>query len=297
MIALAITAAFVGAVPGEGASGFALAYAANSAILAIMWFRTGFHDRAHRSGAYPFSLLFLVGGVFFAVSAFTSVPTTYWLWGIGIALQWAAAVPALRTMRAQLGNRLATPSLVERFGLLVILVLGEVVAGAINGMADHRPISGVTVLAGSLGVLIAASLWWLYFELVSARMHRGERGLGWLYGHLPLIVGIIGAGGAVRAVIAESGEPLADATRWLLVGSVSLTLAGIVLLTRTLALDADQLGTSRTLRRTLLPAAGVIAALGFTRWGSVGILVSITAVSTGLVTLSIRGWLERVLLQ
>src|SRR3546814_4346518 len=48
MLAVSVMAVFIGDIPGEGSTGFALAYAANTFVLVILWFRTGLHDPHHR---------------------------------------------------------------------------------------------------------------------------------------------------------------------------------------------------------------------------------------------------------
>ena len=48
LAAVAVMAVYVGDVPGEGSTGFALGYAANNTILVVLWARTGLHDPAHR---------------------------------------------------------------------------------------------------------------------------------------------------------------------------------------------------------------------------------------------------------
>ena len=59
-------AVFIGNVPGDGTEGFALAYAANTLILVVLWFRTGVHDPSHRPGSVPYSTGYLVSTVLFA---------------------------------------------------------------------------------------------------------------------------------------------------------------------------------------------------------------------------------------
>ncbi|MGB8381009.1 MAG: low temperature requirement protein A [Dermatophilaceae bacterium] len=83
------------------------------------------------------------------------------------------------------------------------LVLGEVVVGVVNGIADdgRRPIAVVT---GILGLGIGFAYWWSYFDLVAARRVRSERGAlsRWLVGHLPVTM-TIAATGAVMVSMVE----------------------------------------------------------------------------------------------
>lgn len=68
MLAVAVMAVHVGDVPGAGSVGFALAYATNSLLLAILWFRTGFHDPVHRSASNPYSTAYMLSAAVFVLS-------------------------------------------------------------------------------------------------------------------------------------------------------------------------------------------------------------------------------------
>ncbi|MEP7331909.1 MAG: low temperature requirement protein A [Terracoccus sp.] len=69
----------------------------------------------------------------------------------------------------------ASESLVERFDLFTIIVLGEVVAGVVGGIADagRGPLAVVT---GILGLGIGFAYWWSYFDFVGARRVAPRRG-------------------------------------------------------------------------------------------------------------------------
>ena len=87
MLAVAIMAVFVADVPGDGAAGFALGYAANTLVLVVLWFRTGVHDPQHRAASVPYSAGYLVAAVLFAASAAVDAPLIYWLWGLAMFVE------------------------------------------------------------------------------------------------------------------------------------------------------------------------------------------------------------------
>ena len=76
-----------------------------------------------------------------------------------------AVGPVLATLRHD-RLPLHIEHLPERFGLLVILVLGEAVGGAARGTHDASW-AGPSVAVGVLGLLLAASLWWAYFDVAA----------------------------------------------------------------------------------------------------------------------------------
>ena len=71
--------------------------------------------------------------------------------------------PALATLRS---NKLPlhVEHLPERFGLFVILVLGEALGGVVRGVHDAHW-AGPAVLAGLVGFVAVAALWWVYFDV------------------------------------------------------------------------------------------------------------------------------------
>jgi len=93
-------------------------------------------------------------------------------------------------------------------------------------------------------------------------MHLHGKGLWWMYIHVPLIVGIAGAGAAVLAAVERVGEPASSEVRWLMVGTVALVLACLAGLTH--SVDAlpggDRAGRSAEL--SLIVSALAILALG-----------------------------------
>jgi low temperature requirement protein LtrA len=89
----------------------------------------------------------------------------------------------------------------ERHGLIVIVALGESIVAIGVGVAGV-PISWPIVVASVLGLTVAASLWWAYFDVVSImaervlRRARGEERArlardAYSYLHLPMVAGIV----------------------------------------------------------------------------------------------------------
>jgi len=176
----------------------------------------------------PYSASYLVAAVVFAASAATEPPLVYWLWGLALLTELAGQLVAYSvwTPPTDQGGAAfaATPSLIERLDLFVMIVLGEVIVGAVNGMADLHPITSVGVVIGLLGMLIAIGLWWIYFDLVSHRAPTSTRTQLWLYLHLPLAMTMAAVGAGVLNTVEHSMVPLPANLRWLLVGALAVAL-------------------------------------------------------------------------
>jgi len=174
MFTVAAMAVFVHNAIGEGSVGFALAYAAFHLILTWLWWRTGVHDPNHRPLSQPYSRTFLITSALFIVSIFVPAPWRFVLWVLSLlidlsllSLLWINTNTAIREEINRIV--LISPSAVERFGLLIIIVLGEVIVGVVSGVAEHPHLSWQVGGIAALGMMIAIGLWWIYFDFVAGR--------------------------------------------------------------------------------------------------------------------------------
>jgi low temperature requirement protein LtrA len=297
MLAVAVMAVFVGDVPGGGASGFALGFAANTLVIVVLWFRTGLHDPDHRVASVPYSAAYLAAAVLFAASVATEPPLLYWLWAIALAVEVVGQLVAYRiwTPPTDLGGAVfaATPSLIERLGLFVIIVLGEVIVGAVNGMANLNPIMVIGIEIGLLGVLVAIGLWWIYFDLVSNHAPTPRRTQLWLYLHLPLVMAMAAVGAGVLNTVEHSTESLPTDVRWLLIGALAVAVGSVAALCRTLGISRTYPALYRTVAGTLAGSAVLILAVGLTNWGAKGTLEAMVLLLGLPVATGLAVWLRR----
>jgi low temperature requirement protein LtrA len=150
----------------------------------------------------------------------------------------------------------------ERHGLIVLIALGESIV-SIGVGAQGIGLGAEVVLAALLGSLVAAALWWAYFDVVAPVaervLHAAERQRqvrlardSYTLLHLPMIAGIVLLALGIKKAIAHVDEPLADVPAVALCGGVALYL---------LALVAFRLRNVRTLNRQRLVGALVLLAL------------------------------------
>ena len=297
MLAVAIMAVFVADVPGDGAAGFALGYAANTLVLVVLWFRTGVHDPQHRTASVPYSAGYVVAAVLFAASAAVDAPLIYWLWGLAMLVEVVGQVYAYRvwTPPTDQGGAVfaATPSLIERLGLFVIIVLGEVIVGAVDGMANLDPITTVGVEIGLLGVLVAVGLWWIYFDVVSNHAPAPRRTQLWLYLHLPLVIAMAAVGAGVLNAVERSTAALPADVRWLLVGALAVAVGSVAALTRTLEIRRVYPALYRTVVSSLTGSAVLILAVGLTDWGAKGTLAAMVLLLGFPIATGLAVWLRQ----
>jgi low temperature requirement protein LtrA len=136
------------------------------------------------------------------------------LWTLALAADWGATY---LTSRGGGGWRINSRShWVERHGNVIILALGESVVAVGTGARDQA-ISWRLLAGAVLGLLIATTMWWLYFD-VSAEAaeeslaHRGGADLvnvvikAYTYGHFVLIAGIVVVAFGVEEALAHAGD-------------------------------------------------------------------------------------------
>ncbi|MBH0120757.1 low temperature requirement protein A, partial [Rhodococcus sp. CX] len=105
-----------------------------------------------------------------------------------------------------LGERTArTPwhphHIAERYSLLTIIALGEVIVGTVASLGAVVDLQGWDVTAavtGLAGVGLTFGLWWVYFQYPfgDALHHHRSRSFGWGYGHIVVFAALaaVGAG-------------------------------------------------------------------------------------------------------
>jgi low temperature requirement protein LtrA len=106
----------------------------------------------------------------------------------------------------------------ERYGLMIIIVLGECVLGVANEIAAMQQAQGWSfhlALVGFAGMLLVFCLWWMYFLLPSADAlhHHRERAWNWGYGHYITFAAVaaIGSGLELAADALKTTHEVADA--------------------------------------------------------------------------------------
>ncbi|NYJ32695.1 low temperature requirement protein A [Nocardiopsis aegyptia] len=172
-----------------------------------LWLRAARHDPARRRCALTYAVLLAVAQAGWIVQIFIDPPlaTTAVLALALVVLEMAVPVVA---ERIDGGTPWHPHHIAERYGLLVIITLGEVVLGTILAVSAVVEEQGWSVEAGLVafgGTALAFGLWWVYFTMPSGDVlarHR-ERAFVWGYGHM-VIFGSLAATGAGLHVAAQT---------------------------------------------------------------------------------------------
>ena len=245
MFALSAMAVFVtGASTGAA---FAVWYTAFLAVLAWQWVgvaRLERSDPVYGRVAGRYAVAIVVMTVWVGASAFAGEVVRMWMWGGFVILFVGGAIFSAFTLDRDAGHAveaarpLATESLLERFALFVIIVLGEVVASVVNGLAAVEHLNAETFATGFAGLAVGVAFWWCYFDLVAMRAPIASTRARYLYNlaQMPLALAITGVGAATVSMI-ENGAAGAtpQPTAWLFGGFVAVAMLSLALLMRLLA--------------------------------------------------------------
>jgi low temperature requirement protein LtrA len=152
------------------------------------------------------------------------------LWILALAIDFAG--PFVFGVR---GFQVSAGHFAERFGLILIIALGESIVAI--GAGIEGELDGGVLVAAAFGLIVACALWWSYFDWVAIdaesrfrRTHGHTRARlardSYSYLHLPMIAGIVLVALGVKKTIGDVGEPLQTAPAVALFGGVALYYAG-----------------------------------------------------------------------
>jgi low temperature requirement protein LtrA len=230
VLALGLPQAFESIDHGEKVdNGVAVAgYVIMRVALLFLWWQVSRHDpeRAPAARKYMITIgVAQIGWVALAVSEL-SIGATAVAFAVLLAIEMVG--PFLAEQKA--GTPWHAEHIAERYGLLVIITLGEVILGTVASLnAVVHGDAGWTVDAALLaiaGVGLTFACWWMYFAVPWAEplvRHR-ERAFRFGYGHL-LIFGALAAIGAGLHVAALSLEEEAKIGATATVLSVAIPFA------------------------------------------------------------------------
>ncbi|MDR6904489.1 low temperature requirement protein LtrA [Agromyces sp. 3263] len=173
-----------------------------------LWLRAAKHDGTRRRTALTYAVFVSLAQLGWIVVIFVNLP-------LAPTLAITAALIALELVGpyvAEHGREGGTPwhahHIAERYGLLVIITLGEIILGtilAISAVIDEQDwsVEAVTVAFG--GTALAFGLWWVYFTMPSGKVLQRyrERGFVWGYLHYFIFIALAGAGAGLHVAAYE----------------------------------------------------------------------------------------------
>lgn len=290
--ALAVPTAF-----GAGGIAFGLGY------LLVVLVHSALFTQAHGRGVLWFALPNALCALSVTAAGFFDGLPAWGLWMLALLLQFVTPVVVQRvaasgaaepegaerseapeqTVGDQLGGMNAA-HLVERHGLLLIIVFGESVI-AIGIGVGSLPLSFGIAGGAFLALTIASAMWWMYFvrdegraEEVFAQTPPERRFklamVAYYYAFLPMLLGIAVFAAGVKKTIGHLGEHLHTGPAVALAGGVALYLAGDLVFRAALGIGPGRY------RATALVLALATVPVGM-GWTGAGQLVALACVLVG----------------
>jgi low temperature requirement protein LtrA len=177
----------------------------------------------------------ILGAALLVVAGFFDGSVQLALWGAAVAVNYLGVL--LGHMR---GWRVSPEHFVERFGLIIIIALGESIV-AIGVGASGIPLDAGVISAALLGITVAACLWWSYFDWVvyvaQARLAEAEGARRaalardvYSYLHLPMVAGIVLFAFGLKTTLPHVTRSLSAVPAFGLFGGIAVYLLGHVAL-------------------------------------------------------------------
>jgi low temperature requirement protein LtrA len=233
MAAFLIAAICVPEAFGGLATEFAVAYAGvRIAHIALFLLASRDDPELRRSvlglgGSTAVAIALLIAGSFLDTGPQTAV------WGFALALDLLEPY-----VFAPEGWKLVPGHFAERYGLIIIIALGESIVAI--GVGAGTTLTWAIAGAATLGIAVVCAMWWMYFDvvaLVSARrlaaapVGREQNELArdsYSYIHFLMVAGIILFALGLKKTIGDPDQSLDTVPAFALLGGVAVYLLGLV---------------------------------------------------------------------
>jgi low temperature requirement protein LtrA len=198
------------------------------------------------------------------------------LWAVAVAIQILSPFVSRPS-----GFSIEPGHFVERYSLLILIVLGETIA-AVGVGGSRVSLTPAVVAITVFGLALTAALWWSYFAGDEERAEEvlretpverlAMRALAsYFYAQIPMFLGVVAIAAAIRTALPHATAPATAGQAWFLAGGAAAWLAGD--LRFRVSLDIPR-GIGRTLA---LPLALCTAPIGL-RWSAIEQLAVLAAI-------------------
>ena len=285
LVSIFITGLAVPHAFADDATIFTVSYAIVRFIHLGLYVDASRKGNAAWSAIVGFAAATTAGMALLVVGSFVHGELRTLLWLAAIAIDYAGPAWLTRERLAGL-QAVAVAHFAERYGLFIIICLGESIVAIGVGASGHE-LDFELVASVALSLLIVVGLWWTYFDRVAedaeAHLRRHDNPVlaaadAYSYIHLLLVAGIVLFAVGAKWSIAGISSALDPVARAALFGGVAIYLLG---------LSAFRLRMTRRIEARKLAAAVAIAVAylvlrGLDAW------VQLLAVAVVLAVLTFR---------
>jgi low temperature requirement protein LtrA len=261
-VALAVPGAF-----GHDAVLFGCAYLLVRLLHLVLSAIVARDDPDARGALLRFAPTATFGALLIMVAGFLEGDERIALWAVALAIDYLG--PAVIGIGG--GWRVAPEHFAERFGLIILIALGESIISV--GAGAGFELGTGEIGAAMLGIVVVSAFWWLYFDVAAIFARRRlvqasgvERARlardAYTYIHLPMVAGIVLFALGLKTTIGHVGEELDTVPAVGLCGGAALyLLAHVAFLFRTNGYVFRRRTVGAVVLLALIPAAVAIPAL------------------------------------
>jgi low temperature requirement protein LtrA len=208
VVSLAAPGAF-----GEDGVLFGVAYFAVRALHLVLYAFAGRGDHDLLEAVARFASTSVAGPALLVVAGFLDGSQQVGLWVVALALDFVGGL-----LGRGRGWRVSPAHFAERHALIVIIAIGESIV-AVGVGARGLELGLGEIAAAVLGIVVAAALWWAYFDwvaIVSERLLTRASGVAratlardvYSYLHLPMVAGVVLVALGMKETLAHVGDDL-----------------------------------------------------------------------------------------
>ena len=250
-VALAVPGAF-----GDDAVFFGVAYFLVRLLHLVLSAIVARDDADRRGALLRFAPTAMLGASLIVFAGFLEGRMRIAVWLVALAVDYLGPT----VVGVGRGWRIAPEHFAERYGLIVLIALGESIIAI--GLGAGLELDTGVIVAAALGIVVVSSLWWLYFDVAAIFARRRlmqATGLelhrlalhAYSYLHLPMVAGIVLFALGLKTTVGDVGEPLDTVPAVALCcGAALYLLAHVAFLFRT---------TGRVFRRRTFGALALLA--------------------------------------
>jgi low temperature requirement protein LtrA len=272
MFGVATLAAGVSGVADGDSTVFVVAYAGLFALLAALYARAWRDVPAMRSLSGRYAIADAIGAGLWLGSLVLDSDARPFMWVVAMVVLMGGPVLAAASTDV---ISYEPHHIAERYGLFTLIVLGESIVAVVAGLDTGSEVSAVLIAA--LGLVIAAAIWWLYFDRFRGMPGGSVRaGFVWAQGHLLVFAGIAAAAVGVEFAI-EAAAKQAE------LESVERLPLGSGLAAYLVAMAVIRAATRRPDRVAALRLGAAVSVLSLTVVGGLGPLAFVALMTSVVV--------------
>ncbi|MEM6591919.1 MAG: low temperature requirement protein A [Cyanobacteria bacterium P01_C01_bin.73] len=258
MFGLVVMALTISDALDGGSARFATIYAALRLVIIFLYAQAWRFVPQSRELTARYIISFSVAFVLWVLSIAVPEPARFWFWAVALLIEISNGPITYLTIRNVPRQK---SHMDERFGLFVIIVLGEAMIAVATGVSE-TDWQWESALIGAAGFLTAISLWWMYFErsgesIIDWALRGGRQALlrSYIYGysHILVFMGIVATGVGIQfAIESVASGQFPIEVRVVLCGGVAVFLIGVTFL---------QWATPQSLPKRVIAARLLLAAI------------------------------------